>query len=734
MRRSKPLLLFAALALSLATVVVSGLGSAGATTTHRGTSGQVTTVDATASAIGPVSPTFVGPAAAPCPGCSLLSGPNSTSLASSSAVSSSAVPTGGSAASGASGRSDHPRALPAPRPWVAHPSRHAATSTADPTVPTVSCNPPSAGCDAVNNTAAGARGVKGLDAVDSASLPTNTTVGDVEPPDQGLCAGHGFVVESSNIGAVLVFNYSLQRLSQPLSMDTMMGLTSLGWSSAGDIQCLYDASNGGHWFFAEIASATSEASGGPFSGCFNAKADSCYEAIAVTRGNNPFGPYNVYYLNANYNPSEPGSPYLLNDYAKIATTRDAFEIFYDEFPLNGSVPGLGGGFFNGAQELAFSKNAMEAGAPTMSGTTPNPSFNVAIENMGLLPTDASGDNCLTTGGALCWYQVIPTQASDPSQWDNNFGGSGFMLASLDFQGQGDSRVAAFDWTDLSQLNSTTGCAGSSCSGITFGGDVISGTLPYYGEGFLGAQKSGPIPLGNECGKAGLSQVPAGSNRKKPPAHCPEGGIATNGDGMTQAVQAQGQLWGAISTAVDQTFSGTSEIHQGALYFVIGTSSFDAGHGFTLTNDQYVTAAHEDIEFPTIAASDTPGGGAIMSFTLSGNGGPTRANKGGYYPSSAYGRLTATSAGLSGSTINVVDMGQSPQDGFTEYLGYPNGTRPRWGDYGEAVYVSGVGIFFASEYIPYPSCVGAHFTLTIGTCGGTRDGFANWGTSVNLVAP
>ena len=727
MRRSKLVLLPVVLALSFATVLV-GLGSAGATTTNR--PNHVRTAAATSSPVGPAAPTMVGTAAAPCSGCSLLSGPNHTSLGSSATRAAAAA-----AASRDAGRPDtRARAVPAPRKSAAARTGRAAAA-AGPSVPTVSCNPPSPSCDAINDTAAGATGVKGLDAVDSASLPTNT-VGDIEPPDQGLCAGNGYVVESANIGEVLVFNYSLHRLSQPVSMDSMMGLTGLGWSSGGDISCIYDASNGGHWFFTEIASASSEASGGPFSGCFAGVADSCYEAIAVTTGNDPFGPYNVYYLNANYNPSEPGAPYLLNDYAKIATTSDAFEIFYDEFPLNGNVPGLGGGFFNGAQELAFGKTAMEDGAATTSGTTPNPSFNVAIENMGLLPTDSSGDDCLTTHGALCWYQVIPTQASDPSQFDNSFGGSGFMLASLDFVGQGDNRVAAFDWTDLSQLANTSGCSGSSCSGIQFGGDIFSGTLPYYGEGFLGAQKAGPIPLGHKCGKAGLSAVPSGSKHTKAPAHCPEGGLATNGDGMTQAVQAQGQLWGAISTQVDQTFSGRSapEVHQGALYFVIGTGSFDASNGFSLTNDQYVTAAHEDIEFPTIAAEDAPGGGAIMSFTLSGNGGPTRANGGGYYPSSAYGRLTATSTGLSGSTINIADMGRSPQDGFSEYQGYPNGTRPRWGDYGAAVYVPGTGIYFASEYIQYPNCTGARFTLTIGTCGSTRDGLANWGTSVNFVAP
>jgi hypothetical protein len=727
MGRSKPLLLSVVMAVSLAMVLVSISGNAGASTAKKAVLDRSTSV--TRTPIGPVSPTMVGPAAAPCSGCSLLSGPARTSFGTAMAAR-----TGASRGTRGNGRSGKPRLLPYRQPPGRLGSKRAQAATA-PVIGSVNCLPVGAGCDAINNNAAGAMGVKGINAVDSASLPTNF-VGDIEPPDQALCAGNGYVVEADNIGEVLIFNYGLQRLSQAVSMDGMMGLTARKWSSGGDVSCLYDGSNGGHWFFTEIASASSEASGGPFSGCFAAVANSCYEAIAVTAGKNPFGPYRVYYLNANYDPHEPGYPYLLNDYAKIATTRDSFEIFYDEFPLNGSVPGLGGGFFNGAQEFAFDKKAMERGASTMSGAAPNPSFNVAAENMGLLPTDSTGDDCLTTHGALCWYQVIPAQPSDTRQFDNSFGGSGFMLASLDFVGQGDNRVAAFDWTGLRELNNSSGCSGTSCSKIRFGGDVFSGTLPYYGEGFLAAQKAGPIPLGHECGKAGYSVIPTGSHKKKPPAHCPEGGLATNGDGMTQVAQAQHQLWGAISTEVAQNFSGESapEIHQGALYFVIGTASFDAGNGFSLTNNQYVSAAHEDIEFPTVAAEDSPGGGAIMSFTLSGNGGPTHADRGGYYPSSAYGRLTSSSNGLSDSTINIVDMGQSPQDGFSEYQGYPNGTRPRWGDYGAAFYVPGTGIFFASEYIQYPNCKGSRFTLTIGTCGGTRDGAANWGTSVNFVAP
>jgi hypothetical protein len=95
--------------------------------------------------------------------------------------------------------------------------------------------------------------------------------------------------------------------------------------------------------------------------------------------------------------------------------------------------------------------------------------------------------------------------------------------------------------------------------------------------------------------------------------------------------------------------------------------------------------------------------------------------------------------LTGSTINIADAGQSPADGFTEYspfpaVGFP--PRPRWGDYSAGIFLpDGIDrLYFANEYIQSPNCTGKAFTLTIGTCGGTRDGFANWGTSVNFVVP
>jgi hypothetical protein len=313
---------------------------------------------------------------------------------------------------------------------------------------------------------------------------------------------------------------------------------------------------------------------------------------------------------------------LLNDFAKIGVTRDAFLMFYDEFPLNGQVTGFGGGLFNGAQEFAFDKNALEQGRQvTLPNGHPNPSFNVAMENMGTLATPDG--NC---AGVTCWVAVIPAQPADAGQFDNHHDGTGFMFSGLDFvsfaaqtTSPGDNRIAVWDWTGLGNLDSPN-C--NACGNLQFGGQLFTGTNPYddsennWGVGFLGAQKAGPTPLGDECGAAGLS-----TGTPQPAKSCPEGGLNTNGDFMTQVSQAQGQLWGAMTTEVNQTFGTSEETHEGAAYWVINTGSFD-------------------------------------------------------------------------STL----------------------------------------LYFANNYIPYPNCTKKAFTLTIGTCGGTRDGYANWGTAVNYVTP
>lgn len=633
-------------------------------------------------------------------------------------------------------------------------SEHSGNAPASPTVPpVVNCQPQSAGCDSISGSKGGATtNPNGINAVSSGSLYGT----DVEPPDQSICAGAGYVMQVENIGEMEVFNTNLASQSAVIPLDQVMGLTSIPasmggpWSSGGDISCLYDAGNGGHWFITEIVSNSSWAVDGPFGGCFAGKLNGCFEGLAVSQTNNPLGDYNVYFINPNQMNNDPGKGYLLNDFTKIGNTNDAFLVFYDEFILNGAVvptcPAFGCYGFNGAQELAFTKKALEEGLPVMAPTGgPNSDFNMAYENMGndpaLYPVPANGAfqsasaSCFkgTYAGAVCWYQVIPAQSPDATQFDNSHGGTGFVVATLDFFGNGDNRMAVFDWTGLSALNSN-GCSTCSGGGISFGGQLFKGVEAYRDEGAaclaenggfcgLGAQKAGPIPLGNNCVAYGLNATDVSS--------CPENGIASNGDGATQASYANGQLWFGISTLVTQKFYSGTETHLGVAYWAVGTYNFDNDNSLTLTTQGYITAMHEDLEFPAFAATD--GSTVLVTFTLNGNAG----NNGGYYPSSTYGLLTSSSTGLSGKLIYTADKGKSPQDGFSEYQGYAAGTRPRWGDYNYAIYMpsspgSSTGrIYFATEFIASPNCSNAAF-LKDSSCGGTRDTYANWANSLNYL--
>ena len=208
---------------------------------------------ATSSSLGTFKPSFAGPAATGCRiACHLLTGPFNT-------------PSTAAAASGHQlGTGQGSRALPSahamPPPDLRHihlsaAQRRLLAHTPSFPVPSVSCQPLGRGCNRISTSKGGATSVKGLNAVDSASLPTNP-LGDIEPAGRGLCANNRFVVEANNIGEILIFNTALKRRSAPIPLDTLMGLTKRGWTSGGDPSCVYDPANGGHWFFTQIVRPT----------------------------------------------------------------------------------------------------------------------------------------------------------------------------------------------------------------------------------------------------------------------------------------------------------------------------------------------------------------------------------------------------------------------------------------------------------------------------------------------
>ena len=230
-----------------------------------------------------------------------------------------------------------------------------------------------------------------------------------------------------------------------------MGLTGGDGAAAGTSPACTTTPTAGTGSSRRFVSANSEASGGAFAGCFAGVANTCYEGIAVTKGSSPFGPYHVYFVNADYNPSEPGYPYLLNDFAKIATTRDAFLLFYDEFPLNRPCPASAAACFNGVARIRVQQERAGTGFRSPCQREANPAFTVAIENMGTSrhrtepapPTICSSarDHVLVRSQFRRSPRTRPSTTTAMAALDS-------CSSSLDFYGAGDNRIAVFDWTGL----------------------------------------------------------------------------------------------------------------------------------------------------------------------------------------------------------------------------------------------------------------------------------------------
>ena len=114
-------------------------------------------------------------------------------------------------------------------------------------LPTITCSPtPSAGCDTpTTSLLAGTKTEPiALNAIDGGygdSLVGGGAPADTEPPDQGLCAGAGYVMEIVN-GAgsspLRIWSSNFNTETADIPLDSLMGLTTLGWSSGGDPTCL----------------------------------------------------------------------------------------------------------------------------------------------------------------------------------------------------------------------------------------------------------------------------------------------------------------------------------------------------------------------------------------------------------------------------------------------------------------------------------------------------------------
>ena len=530
-----------------------------------------------------------------------------------------------------------------------------------------------------------ARSIKGLNAYDL--LVTHGFA--VEPPDQGLCANNHYVVEMTNLN-IKVFDSRLNAVSGPIVLESFFQQPSLPFLIQGDPRCVWDAGLG-RWFLSQLAVDL-------------VNGTSVFQ-VAASTSSDPLGSYNLYTID-NTDNSNPGcADGCLGDQPTMGVDANALFIDTNEF-------GIFNNEFNGAVIYTIDKHALAEGASTA---------NLVADFVGLtVPTPEwnSTTNCLgPREGLYCWGTIRP--AVSPVQ-DTRFGGTEYFLSALDFANVRDNRIAVWAMTGTSTIS-------SSSPNLHLFHKVMESQQYVFPRQFV-AQKDGPIPLG-QSGRYSCD-VPAScaaiGGTKTPQ---PEGGIQPNDDQFVSATFAGGLVWGALTTALGDS------ARTGAAYFAVRprlTSSGLGGSSIELQN--YLIAPGNSVLYPSVAV--TAGGHGLINFTLTGKH---------YFPSSGYALLDREGAGK----VKIAALGQSPQDGFSEYEcrnAQPGGLceqfgvpyRPRWGDYSAAVAVGNTFVF-SSEYIQYPNCSLAQFTqgnvdntALDHTCGGTRQRAANWGTSVNTL--
>jgi hypothetical protein len=504
----------------------------------------------------------------------------------------------------------------------------------------------------------------------------------VEPPDQALCVGNGYVLESVN-DVLRVYRTDGTAATGVVDLNSFYGYAPAivrSGPNAGqrgpsitDPTCVYDTAIGR--FVHVVLTLDHVGTSASLSG--NNHLD-----IAVSDTGDPTGSWTIYQLPVQNNGTQ-GTPnhgcnngFCLGDYPHIGFDANGIYLTTNEFAFFGS------GFY-GAQVYGIGHSVLLGG----------PGSVVLFNTLGAGP-DGAG------------FTVWPAQ-SPPGQFDSSNGGTEFFLSSnAVFSDEGNSEtILMWQMNNTASLNSPTPSTTMSLATVA----VDSYAVPPPAR-----QKQGNFPLGNCIADTTImpncNTAVAGINSHNNTSFNPGDPhlLNSNDSRMQQVAYANGKLWGALDTAVNVG----GEDRAGIAYYVLNP------HAVKVDLQGQAGVAGTDLTYPALAV--TASGRGVIAFTLTGDND---------FPSAAYAGLDAK-VGM--GDVQVAKSGAGSWDGFSSYIVFGAG-RPRWGDYGAAA-LDGNSIWISSEYVAQTCTYAQYLVAPQGTCGGTRSALSNWSTRVSKVTP
>jgi hypothetical protein len=187
------------------------------------------------------------------------------------------------------------------------------------------------------------RGEHGFDGLTGADQAEANGGIDLEPPDQGLCVGAGYVTEFIN-NALTIYQPDGAQLLATIPSYELFNQSSTDFFS--DPRCYYDAPTK-RWFLQEFIVGTVGANGQATSPSL--------QFLAVSDTSDPTGSYTIWSINTT-DASTPGCP-CFGDYDQIGADDNGIYIATDEFSTAGSA-------YNGVVLYALSKELIETYAST----------------------------------------------------------------------------------------------------------------------------------------------------------------------------------------------------------------------------------------------------------------------------------------------------------------------------------------------------------------------------------
>jgi hypothetical protein len=562
----------------------------------------------------------------------------------------------------------------------------------------------------------------------------------VEPPDQALCVGNGYVFEAVN-DVLNVFDTSgtsvlpdntatnivagaPRNVNHAVDLNSFYGYapainrtTGLRGPFVTDPTCIYDTATQRFFFVVLTLEVV------PATGAFTMVN---HLDLAVSATSNPTGAWNIYRLDVTNDGSNTGGenpgPYL-GDYPHIGADANGIYLTTNAYPwcCNG---------FSGAQIYALSKAQLAAGAASVnvvhfdtSGMVDVPS-EAGSTQPGFTVWPAQSPGTQFNGDNLGTEYFLSSNAADEAQMPVT-GGEGTRTSN---------QVILWSLTNTASLNTASPALNLSNRIVTVGRYGVPPRAKQPGSGTAPGVNAPQGHCLNDLTTATIVGVGCWQLLVTPAAHAatfPEvvTQIDANDTRMQQVMYANGKVWGALDTALNP--DGGPQ-RAGIAWYILNPGSAK------IVKTGYLGAAGHDFTYPAIGV--TASGRGVMAFTAVGDT---------LNPSAGYAPIDAN-AGVGAWNVVADGTGAAPDDGFSGYKAqrFPNPIRPRWGDYGAAS-VDGSSIWIASEYIAQscdyiewggPFFLGGTGDNLLGTCGGptggpgARTALANWSTRISKLTP